>query len=467
MKKKLMLLLLALCLLLTGCAQEESHSTPTSIVVWHYYSGSQQEAFQAQVDAFNHTVGLRENIVVTALSKSNISKLYESVADSFAGKVGAEPLPDAFSAYSDGAWDYVRDGKLTDLSAYFTEDELKELNSSYLKEGQLSQASGLYIFPIQKSSEALYLNWTAWEPFAAACGVTTDDLATWEGVADVAAKYYAWSNGRHFFGRDAYANYLLVGSTELGEAMFQTNGGKADFHLNREILRRMWDHFVVPYAKGYYNAAGRYRSDDMKTGDLIAFVGATSSASFTPTQVTDPDGNMTDIEVRVLEVPSFAGVEQRCAVQQGAGMVVVKSDETRERAAATFLRYLTEPEANIAIALKSGYMPVRTSAASSESIRAAMEKNNVSADSSMGQTLLICANTLTECHLVYTPPFENVYQARNTVEDSLLQNCADLRKSFDAAVASGLSREEAVVQCLGDDAFDAWYTQLSAALSEL
>ena len=58
MKKKLMLLLLALCLLLTGCAQEESHSTPTSIVVWHYYSGLQQEAFQAQVDAFNHTVGL-------------------------------------------------------------------------------------------------------------------------------------------------------------------------------------------------------------------------------------------------------------------------------------------------------------------------------------------------------------------------------------------------------------------------
>ena len=176
---------------------------------------------------------------------------------------------------------------------------------------------------------------------------------------------------------------------------------------------------------------------------------------------------MTDIEVRVFEVPSFAGVEQRCAVQQGAGMVVVKSNETRERAAATFLRYLTEPEANIAIALKSGYMPVRTSAASSESIRAAMEKSNVSAGSSMGQTLLICANTLTECHLVYTPPFENVYQARNAVEDSLLQNCADLRESFDAAVASGLSREEAAAQCLGDDAFDAWYTQLSAALSKL
>ena len=70
MKKKLMLLLLALCLLLTGCAQEESHSTPTSIVVWHYYSGLQQEAFQAQVDAFNRTVGLQENIVVTAVSKS-------------------------------------------------------------------------------------------------------------------------------------------------------------------------------------------------------------------------------------------------------------------------------------------------------------------------------------------------------------------------------------------------------------
>ncbi len=131
---------------------------------------------------------------------------------------GAAPLPDAFSAYSDGAWDYVRDGKLSRSVRVLHRDELKELNPSYLKEGQLSQASGCISSPIQKSSEALYLNWTAWEPFAAACGVTTDDLATWEGVTDVAAKYYKWSNGRHFFGRDAYANYLCWwAAPRLGE----------------------------------------------------------------------------------------------------------------------------------------------------------------------------------------------------------------------------------------------------------
>ena len=46
------------------------------------------------------------------------------------------------------------------------------------------------------------------------------------------------------------------------------------------------------------------------------------------------------------------------AVQQGAGMVVTKSDEAREKAAVTFLKWFTAPEQNVRFAMSSGYLPV-------------------------------------------------------------------------------------------------------------
>ena len=468
MKKKLLSLLLLACLLLSGCANQKTPEKPVAITVWNYYSGVQQATFQAQVDAFNRTVGLKENIVVTSQSKGSITSLYESVEDSFRGKVGAEKLPDAFSAYTDSAWNYAQKGMLADLSAYCTQEELSAINPSYLAEGRLGTEKGLYILPVRKSTEALYVNWTEWEPFAAQTGVTEEDLTTWEGLCRVAERYYTWSGGKPFFGRDAYANYLLVGSAELGDAIFQaTKDGKADFHLSDTVLRRLWENFCVPFGKGYFDALGRYRSDDMKTGNLIAYVGATSSATFTPTQVTTSDGQVTDITVKVFPVPSFEGVEKKCAVQQGAGMVVVKSDENRERATVTFLRYLMQPEVNIPLAVQSSYMPVTNAAVTPDSIHKAMAELNIPEDSANGQSLLVSAETMTTRELIYTPPFENEYQARNVLENQLKAECEKLREQITSALSTGLSMEEASAKVFTEEAFEAWKQALTQALTAL
>ena len=59
-----------------------------------------------------------------------------------------------------------------------------------------------------------------WEEFKEAAGVSDEDLLTWESLAKVAEKYYEFSGGQAFFGRDAIANYLLVGSKQLGGELF-------------------------------------------------------------------------------------------------------------------------------------------------------------------------------------------------------------------------------------------------------
>ena len=103
----------------------------------------------------------------------------------------------------------------------------------------------------------------------------------------------------------------------------------------------------------------------MKTGDLLAYTGSTTSAMYFPDQVELDDGSRT-IDYIVTTAPVFEGGAQY-AVQQGAGMVVSKSDEQREYAAVEFLKWFTQGDKNLQFGCVSGYLPVLKEANSIES----------------------------------------------------------------------------------------------------
>lgn len=371
MKRRKRLLVL-LCGMLTasifsGCifADKPAKIDPTAVVVWHYYNGAQQHLFENLVDEFNAGVGLDQNIVVEAHSYGSVGDLKEKVMGAICKDVGAEEPPDVFAAYADTAYEVDGMGRLAELSQYLTQEEQDRYLSPYLDEGRFDM-SGFHIFPVAKSTEVLSVNWTQWKPFAAETGVSEDQLSTWEGIASVAERYYQWTDeqtpeipedGKAFFGRDAFANYMIIGSRQLGVELFQVENGKVTLQMDRTVMRRLWDNYYVPYINGYYAAYSKFRSDDMRTGDIAAFVGSTSGATYFPTEVTEPDGSSRPIEGKVFALPNFQDTKP-CAVQQGAGMVVSRSNEKQERAAVTFLKWMTQPEQNVRFAMDSGYMPV-------------------------------------------------------------------------------------------------------------
>ena len=61
-------------------------------------------------------------------------------------------MPDLFSTYADTAYAIQQQGKLADLSAYFTEDELSEYVDGYIQEGFFTDNGQLYLFPVAKST---------------------------------------------------------------------------------------------------------------------------------------------------------------------------------------------------------------------------------------------------------------------------------------------------------------------------
>ena len=223
-------------------------------------------------------------------------------------------MPNIFSAYADTAYALDQMDQIADLSDYLTDDDRNEFIADYLSEGDFPGDGSIDILPVAKSTELLFLNETDWAPFAEATGASYGDLSTIEELVSVAQRYYEWTDaqtpdvpddGHAFFGRDAMANYMLIGAKQLGCTIFETKDGVMTLNFDKSVARKLWDNYYVPFIKGYFTAGGRFRSDDMKTGSLIAYVGSSSSATFFPSQVITDDMNSHDITRTILPCPSL------------------------------------------------------------------------------------------------------------------------------------------------------------------
>ena len=477
MKKQIKSLLCGLCAaaLALGCAGcggsvgPEVPAKVTNIMVWTYYNGDQLESFTSLVNQFNETVGAQKGIKVSTESQGSVNDLETSVMDSAEGKVGAAAMPNIFSAYADTAYALDQMGMVVDLAPCLTEEEKAQFVEGYLSEGDFGEDDSIKIFPVAKSTELLFLNDTDWQAFADAADVRYEDLATMEGLTAVAEKYYNWTDaqtaapddGKALFGRDAMANYMLVGAQQLGDTIFAVKDGRMTVNFERDVARRLWDNYYVPFVRGWFAATGRFRSDDIKTGNVLAYVGSSSSATFFPARVTNDANESHEISLKTLPAPQFEGGEA-VAVQQGAGMVVTAAKEEEVEASVEFLKWFVRAENNIAFSVGSGYLPVTRKANDMQEILA----SGLTLDDNMQQTLAVAVDTVNGNRL-YTPhAFAGSNSARKVLEYGLSDLAAADRETVVQRIAEGRSAAEAEAEFLTDEYFEAWYQDICAKLAQ-
>ena len=476
MKKKIgifsLATLLVLSVTLAGCSASPatkvklSPDDPVSLEVWHYYNGPQKEAFDEMVAEFNDTVGMEKGITVEAFNKGNANELTDAVLASANKKVGADEVPDIFAGYADTAYQVDKLGMVASLDSYLTKKEIEEYIPSYIEEGRFDSEENLKIFPFAKSMEVMMINKTDWDKFASATGASLDSLNTIEGLTDTAKKYYDWSGGKAFFNRDAMANYMIIGSKQLGVEIFEVKNGEVTFNLDKDVMRKLWDNYYIPFINGYFASYGRFASDDAKTGDIIALVGSSSGATYYPSKVTVSDTESYPIETVVMQAPEFKDGE-KVAVQQGAGMVVVKSDERKEYASTVFLKWLTEAKRNIDFSITSGYLPVKKEANTREMLETAMEEAGGNAISdNLAKTLPVAVDITNNNELYTNKAFEGGTNARNILEASMKKKAIADAEAVKAAVASGTAKEAAVAAYNTDENFNQWYENLKKELEE-
>ena len=476
---KTLCILLAITLLicsLSGCDSSSSKvklnpKSPTTITVWHYYNGAVMTAFDQLVKEFNDTVGLEQGIIVEGSGMGNVSDLQSAVLSSAKKEVGSQEMPNIFASYADTAYAAEQLGILADLDQYFTQEELDAYIDAYIDEGKIGNNNELKIFPIAKSTEILMINETDWKPFADACGYDYDDLTTPEGVARAAKAYYEWidaqtpdvpNDGKSFFGRDAMANMFIIGAMQLDCEIIKVDKGVVTINVDKQAMRRLWDTYYVPYMSGYFLSAGRYRSDDTKVGDIIAYVGSTSSAMYFPAEVT-ADGSTYPVDAAIMAAPVFEGGKS-VMVQQGAGMAVTNSTKEAEYASAVFLRWFTDTNSNIQFSALSGYLPVKKEANNYEVFMKVVEENRIPQDEISKKTLEVAFDAVNNSLMYTSKAYSGGMDARSVLNDLLQNKAVADRATVMEQISAGVSHADAVAQFATDANFESWYAELDGLM---
>jgi len=356
MKKVIALILTLVFVLgcLSGCAGGSplNPKEPVTLTMWHNYGGDMQQAMDYLIDQFNSTVGKEQGIIIDVTAISSSSELNKSLAMIVNGDPGAPDMPDIFTGYPKLAIQFWEKGMLADLNDYFSEEELSDYVDAFVEEGRLSDG-GLYVFPIAKSTEVLYVNQTLFDRFAADTGAPADMLSTFEGIAQLSEMYYQWSGGKQFYAADSWFNFAEVGMAQLGDSIFD---GEA-LSLEGGNFAHIFETVYAPAVEGGIAIYDGYSSDLSKTGDLVCSTGSSAGILFYGDTITYTDGTVENVEYSILPYPVFAN-GTKSALQRGGGLMVAKSDEKKEYAAGVFIKWLTASQQNMSFVDNTGYLPV-------------------------------------------------------------------------------------------------------------
>lgn len=446
-------------------------NNPVNVTLWHYYSSIQKNILDNAISRFNDTVGKEKGVVIKAENQGSVKDLENKILQLAASD--SSEFPDMFTAYSDLG--FMMDSKLCNLENYLTKKEIDTYIDNYIKEGRLGKDNKLKIFPVAKSSEITFLNKTDWDRFKneinlnemTSIAISEDDLHTWEGITKVADIYYSWTDsktpdilndGKAFFGVDSLANFIIVSNAQLGIDVIKNENDKTSVTIDDVAMKKIWDIYYKNMLNGRFAQYGRFRSDDVKTGDLLGFVGSNSGVRYFPATLTT-DNEEYNIELSVMKYPTYEGGKE-ISIQQGAGIAVTKSDKNKEEASMLFLKWFTDIDINIDFAIDSGYIPVKKAAYESENISSKLEelKSKEIWDINTAKVLELSIDEVKNSKHYFVKGSEKGFNIRRVLEEELINITNQSLKELNSTKVE--DREKVLDKLCSDETFNIWLNNL-------
>lgn len=352
--------LLLILLSLVGCAQKAAFdpNDPVTLNMWHVYGEQADSPMNRLVDEFNATVGHEKGIIVTVTNVTSTSKISAQLREAVSNAPDAPDMPDLFSAHTATAESAgLETEQLLDWGDWFSEEELAGFVPEFLEDGMTEDR--LVVFPLSKSTYALFMNGSQFERFSADTGVTYETLSTWEGFFDAAATYYEWSDGKPFCAFDYLIRHVEFDVMAKGNELEYTEDGWYD--MNSETLRDSWLTFARPLVQGHIVVSDEYSNTQVMTGDTLSGIGSTAGIIYYNDTVTYPDNTSEPMNLKVLPLPKTGSGEQYMPMT-GVGLCAYATTEQKAEAASVFMHWLTEGGRNLDFVVETGYMPVSNDA---------------------------------------------------------------------------------------------------------
>ncbi len=253
--------------------------------MWHNYGGSMQKSMDNLIERFNSTEGRKEGIVINVTAISSSSEINKTLSQIAAGDPGAPELPDICTAYPRIALPFAQQGKLVDLETLFSDKELEMYVPEFLEEGRIEKT--LYVFPLAKSTEVLYLNSTFYDSFAKEENLPDNQLSTIEGILE-ASVLYSKKTGKSFFTSDSFYNLFECGLRQKGVPLIKDGRINTEDETFKALFFQL--HKAIQ-EKGILLYEG-YSSDLSKTGDILCSTGSSAGILIYVDTITYPDNRI-------------------------------------------------------------------------------------------------------------------------------------------------------------------------------
>lgn len=360
MKKLFLFALLCLVLLVAGCRDDTSKlnpNNPVTLNMWHVYGSQTKSPLNDAIQRFNETEGKQKGVIVKVVSVSNSSAIDRALLASAAKEPGSVPMPDLFTAYP-RIMTKLDTKLLLPWEQYLTKEDLAIYRHDFLKEGYYKEH--LYMLPIAKSTELLFLNQTFMDRFLATKNLEHSNLADYDTLFALCSQYYKWSGGKQMFQINDFYHYFLTNMASLGEDFILN--GKPNFAS--EKFWRIYQPMAKAAIIGGLCTEKGYASDRWKTGEVISNVGSTAGILYLRNYVTHADNSREAITTSFLPSPSFKeAADKKILLQRGTGLFALQNkDERKNQAAAVFAKWIGRKDNNLSFVTKAGYLPVNKEA---------------------------------------------------------------------------------------------------------
>lgn len=428
------MLLLVLLSFSAGCGSRSllSPADPVTLSIWHVYGEQADAPMNLLIREFNETVGLEKGIRVLVTNVTSTSKILAQLNDAIAGVPGALEVPDLFSAHTQNALSIGAE-HLVDFGEWFSGRELSRYVPEFLDSGRIDDR--LVVFPVSKSTYALFLNGSQFQRFSAETGVTYESLADWSGFFAAAEKYHEWSGGKPFCALDYLIRHMELHLLSLeGELSYTENGW---YDTTDPAIREAFGMFAEAIAKGHIAVSDLYANTQVMTGEVLAGIGSSAAVGYYNDTVTYPDNTSEPMDLHVLPLPKSGGKKEYMP-QTGVGICAMQTTEKKAEAAYEFVKWFTESERNLDFVVQTGYMPVTDGAF--DAIK------SYAFTSSGYENLYRAIKTMYDEYIpVVRPDFEGFYDKTNALYGWLRENQA----KFPARLKNGES-----LSTLSDEIWD-------------
>ncbi|NMB89580.1 MAG: ABC transporter substrate-binding protein [Chloroflexi bacterium] len=322
---------------------------PIEIQFWHGQSQSQQEALGALIDEFNSS---HPDIQVVATYQGTYSDLYSKVT----AAIAAGTPPDLTIAYQNDVSNYVNsdaviplDDLMADPEIGFSDEDMNDIFPAFID--RYPQAGNqVYSIAFMRSMEVMYYN----NDLLSAAGIT-EPPASWDDFMNAcelvtkAPDVYCYEMNTD---ASRFANWIFSRGGDLLNEDGQTVA--FDSQAGLDTLNFISDLFTNNYAIVIGQA---YQDQTDFSLGKIAFAFGSSAGLPYYKQAIDEAAVVQDWGI----APSPHTTADPVVDLYGPSVAIFKTDDARQRAAFTFVKWLMDNEPNSEWVQATAYFPARQS----------------------------------------------------------------------------------------------------------